>query len=82
MRPRAARLFEDDRPEYGDVDVSVKGKALSGRGDQGIGLVFRFRDPKSYYICRANAREYSATAAFACQLPPNMFRAPWLDSTR
>src|SRR5205085_3742954 len=32
--------------EYGDVDVSVKGKALSGKIDQGIGLVFRFRDPK------------------------------------
>ena len=46
-----------DQGEYGDVDVSVKGKALSGRVDQGIGLVFRFRDPKSYYICRANALE-------------------------
>ena len=43
--------------EYGDVDLSVKGKALSGKVDQGIGLVFRFRDPKSYYIVRANALE-------------------------
>lgn len=43
--------------EYGAVDVSVKGKALSGKGDQGIGLVFRFRDSKSYYVCRANALE-------------------------
>lgn len=43
--------------EYSDVDVTVHGKALSGQGDQGIGLVFRFRDPKSYYICRANALE-------------------------
>ncbi len=43
--------------EYGEIDVSVKGKALSGKVDQGIGLVFRFRDPKSYYICRANALE-------------------------
>lgn len=46
-----------DKGDYGDVDVSVKGKALSGKVDQGIGLVFRFRDPKSYYICRANALE-------------------------
>lgn len=46
-----------DKGEYGDVEVSVKGTALSGRVDQGIGLVFRFRDPKSYYICRANALE-------------------------
>jgi hypothetical protein len=43
--------------EYADVDLSVKGKALSGKVDQGMGLVFRFRDPKSYYIIRANALE-------------------------
>ena len=42
---------------YTDVDVSVNGKALSGKGDQGIGIVFRFRDARSYYICRANALE-------------------------
>jgi hypothetical protein len=46
-----------DQGEYSDVDVSVRGKALSGQVDQGMGLVFRFRDPKSYYICRANALE-------------------------
>ncbi len=46
-----------DNGEYADVDVSVKGKALSGKVDQGIGLVFRFRDPKSYYVVRANALE-------------------------
>jgi hypothetical protein len=46
-----------DNGEYTDIDVSVKGKALSGKEDQGIGLVFRFRDPKSYYVVRANALE-------------------------
>jgi hypothetical protein len=46
-----------DQGEYGDLDVSVRGKAISGRIDQGIGLVFRFRDPKSYYVVRANALE-------------------------
>src|SRR5713226_588422 len=46
-----------DKGEYGDLDVSVKGKPLSGKVDQGIGLVFRFVDPKSYYIVRANALE-------------------------
>jgi hypothetical protein len=46
-----------DKGVFGDVDVSVRGKAISGKIDQGIGLVFRFRDPKSYYICRANALE-------------------------
>src|SRR2546425_5451683 len=46
-----------DKGEYSDLDVSVKGKALAGKVDQGIGLVFRFRDPKSYYLVRANALE-------------------------
>jgi len=46
-----------DKGEYADLDVSVKGKAISGKVDQGIGLVFRFRDPKSYYVVRANALE-------------------------
>ena|SRR5439155_5295345 len=46
-----------DKGEYGDLDVSVKGKAISGKVDQGIGLVFRFRDPKGYYVVRANALE-------------------------
>ena len=46
-----------EKGEYGDVDVSVKAKSLSGKVDQGMGLVFRFRDPKSYYVVRANALE-------------------------
>jgi len=46
-----------DQEEYGDVDMSVKGKAISGKVDQGIGLVFRFRDPQNYYVVRANALE-------------------------
>jgi hypothetical protein len=46
-----------DNGEYADLDLSVKGKSISGKVDQGMGLVFRFRDPKSYYIVRANALE-------------------------
>jgi len=46
-----------DKEDYVDVDVSVKGKAISGKVDQGIGLVFRFRDPRSYYVVRGNALE-------------------------
>jgi hypothetical protein len=46
-----------DKEDYADVDVSVKGKAISGKVDQGIGLVFRFRDPQGYYVVRANALE-------------------------
>jgi hypothetical protein len=46
-----------DKEDYADVDLSVKGKAISGKVDQGIGLVFRFRNPQSYYVVRANALE-------------------------
>jgi hypothetical protein len=46
-----------DTGEYSDLDVSMKAKSISGKVDQGMGLVFRFRDPKSYYIVRANALE-------------------------
>lgn len=40
-----------------DVDVSVKFKPVSGRGDQGAGIVWRYRDRDNYYIVRANALE-------------------------
>ncbi len=46
-----------DAGDYADLDVSMKAKSISGKVDQGMGLVFRFRDPKSYYIVRANALE-------------------------
>jgi len=46
-----------DNGEYSDLDVSMKAKAISGKVDQGMGLVFRFRDPGSYYVVRANALE-------------------------
>lgn len=40
-----------------DVDVSVKFKPVSGRGDQGAGIVWRYQDKDNYYIVRANALE-------------------------
>jgi hypothetical protein len=46
-----------DSGDYADLDISMKAKSISGKVDQGMGLVFRFRDPKSYYIVRANALE-------------------------
>ena len=44
-----------------DVDVSVQFKALSGRGDQGAGIVWRYRDQNNYYITRCNALEDNCT---------------------
>ena len=40
-----------------DVDVSVKFKTISGRIDQGAGIVWRYKDKDNYYIVRANALE-------------------------
>jgi hypothetical protein len=42
---------------YKDVDLSVKMKAIAGRGDQGGGLVWRAKDAKNYYIARYNPLE-------------------------
>jgi hypothetical protein len=42
-----------------DVDLSVKFKPVSGRGDQAAGLVWRYRDRNNYYIVRANALEHN-----------------------
>lgn len=40
-----------------DADISVKLKAISGKGDQGGGLLWRYQDKDNYYIVRANALE-------------------------
>ena len=40
-----------------DVDLSVQFKPVSGTGDQGAGLVWRYRDPNNYYLARCNALE-------------------------
>src|SRR5262245_31286172 len=37
-----------------DVEVSVKFKAVSGKIDQGGGVLWRYHDPDNYYICRYN----------------------------
>jgi hypothetical protein len=42
---------------YRDLALSVKFKAISGKVDQGAGLVFRLKDKDNYYIVRANALE-------------------------
>jgi hypothetical protein len=43
--------------DYKDLVLSVKFKAISGKVDQGAGLVFRLKDKDNYYIVRANALE-------------------------
>jgi hypothetical protein len=48
-------IYED--VETVDGSVSVRFKPVSGRVDQAAGLVWRYRDPRNYYIVRANALE-------------------------
>jgi hypothetical protein len=44
-----------------DVSLSVQFKPLSGKGDQGAGLVWRYRDQNNYYVTRCNALEDNCT---------------------
>lgn len=48
-------LIDDTR--YGDVELSVKLKAVAGKVDQGGGLVWRARDARNYYLARFNPLE-------------------------
>jgi hypothetical protein len=42
---------------YQDPNLSVQFKTVFGRVDQCAGLVWRYMDPKNYYVVRANALE-------------------------
>ena len=46
-----------EAPSFGDVSVSVRCRAVSGRVDQACGIVWRYRDENNYYLTRANALE-------------------------
>jgi len=54
-QPWAVALLEDRK--YGDVDVSVRFRPVSGKEDASGGILFRARDEKNYYVVRANALE-------------------------
>lgn len=42
---------------FGNVTLSARFKAVSGREDRAAGLIFRVQDKNNYYILRANALE-------------------------
>ena len=44
-------------PEVKDLRISVKCRPVSGKGDQGCGLIFRLKNADNYYVARANALE-------------------------
>jgi hypothetical protein len=46
---------------YKDVTLTVRARSLSGKVDQGFGLVWRYKDGNNYYITRCNADENNCT---------------------
>jgi hypothetical protein len=50
-------LAIDREASFQDGTISVSFRAVSGKIDQGAGLVWRFIDADNYYVARANALE-------------------------
>jgi hypothetical protein len=46
-----------DNTSFKDVEVSVAFKAVSGKKDQGGGVIWRYKDENNYYIARFNPLE-------------------------
>ncbi len=64
-----------DNSNLKDGEVSVAFKPISGKIDQGAGVVWRYKDPDTYYIARANALEdnvvlYKVEKSQRIPLPP------------
>jgi len=52
-------VLKDGR--YKDVTLTVRARPLSGKVDQGFGLVWRYKDANNYYVTRCNADEDNCT---------------------
>ncbi|MBI3465826.1 MAG: DUF1080 domain-containing protein [Planctomycetes bacterium] len=46
-----------DATSYKDIDLTASFKALTGKLDQGGGLVWRYKDANNYYVTRMNPLE-------------------------
>lgn len=46
-----------DGSSFRDGEVSVAAKAVEGKIDEGGGVVWRYKDPNNYYVCRYNPLE-------------------------
>jgi hypothetical protein len=46
-----------DGTSYTNLELSVRFKAISGKNDQGGGLVWHYRDADNYYVARMNPLE-------------------------
>src|SRR5262249_25557908 len=54
-QPWAVALLEDRR--FGDLDVTVRFRPISGKEDASGGIIFRAQDGRHYFLVRANALE-------------------------
>src|SRR5215470_14249870 len=54
-QPWAVALLEDRR--FGDLDVTVRFRPISGKEDASGGIIFRAQDGRNYFLVRANALE-------------------------
>src|SRR5438034_50862 len=54
-QPWAVAILEDKK--FGDVDVTVRFRPISGKEDASGGIIFRAKDAKNYYLVRANGLE-------------------------
>src|SRR5258706_456 len=54
-QPWAVAILEDQK--FGDVDITVRFRPVSGKEDASGGILFRARDAKNYYLVRANGLE-------------------------
>ena len=50
-----------EEQKYRDPKLSVRARPVSGRVDQGFGMVWRYRDADNYYVTRCNADEDNCT---------------------
>ena len=56
IKPRFAIAVVKDS-SYKDLSLSVKGKAVAGKTDQSMGIVWRYKDANNYYLVRTNVLE-------------------------
>jgi hypothetical protein len=80
-QPWAVAILEDRK--FGDVDVTVRFRPVSGREDASGGVIFRAKDAKNYYLVRANGLEdnfrlYTMKAGSRNQLASAKVDAPKL----
>src|SRR6266404_9742232 len=54
-QPWAVAILEDQK--FGDVDVTVRFRPISGKEDASGGIIFRAKDGRNYLLVRANALE-------------------------